>query len=322
MSEPRSPKRQPATSTRRIPSFHLLRAFETAAQESSFAKAAQLLHLTPSAISHQIKELEDHLGQELFVRQHRRISLTPVGQTLAARLTGVFDSIAAACDEVSGTSRRSVLTLHSAPSFATKWLAPRLRLLAEVHPEFSITITSTAEPVDLMQDRQTDVAISYGAAIRREGLWVRSLGTEEIAPMCSPRARLTVQEGRELLYQLPLISSPLSRIAWETWFHEHGLPMPNGRRMSLDRASLGISAAADGIGIVLESVRLAEPELSSGALVRLDAAPSPSRWVETHFLSVRQSDLDAPKVAAFIAWLLPLVNVDIDHGAAPTVPIL
>lgn len=302
---------------RRIPPFPLLRAFEAAARESSFTRAAQQLHLTPSAISHQIKDLEAFLGRALFVRHHRRIELTDAGRLLAMRLDGVFEAVARACDEVAGRDQDPVLNLHAAPSFATKWLAPRLRDFATAHPQFSIAITSTAEPIDLLEQRDTDVAISYGDAVRRDGLWVRALGEEEIAPMCTPAVRAGAADARALLYEVPLIWSPLNHVTWETWFAAQGLALPAGRRLSLDRAALGISAAADGLGIVLESVRLAEQELESGALVRLDAATSPPVRRETHFVSARRGDLDKPKLQAFLRWLLPLVGAgsDADFGA-------
>lgn len=294
---------------RRLPAFPLLRAFEAAAHAQSFTKAAQELHLTPSAISHQVKELEEFLGRRLFTRLHRRIELTPEGHVLADRLAGLFNAIAAACEEVSAPSNWQVLTIHSAPSFATKWLSPRLRLFAETHPSIAITITSTAEPVDLTKDRLTDVCISYGRAIRKDGLSVYALGEEEIAPMVSPSARARFESGEDVLYGLPLIFSPLSNLTWEQWFQEHEMESPRGRRLSLDRASLGISAAADGLGVVLESVRLAEPELASGALVRLDATDCPSTWAATHFLSARTYDLEQPKVQSFAQWLLAQAEV-------------
>ncbi len=302
---------------RRIPAFALLRAFQAAARESSFARAASQLHLTPSAVSHQIKELEASLGRALFGRQHRRIELTPAGRLLATRLDGLFESIAAACEEVANLDEDPVLRLHAAPSFATKWLAPRLRDFAQAHPDYSLELTSSAEPVDLIEQRGSDVAISYGRAVRRDGLWVRALGDEEIAPMCSPSLLERGGDARALLHEVPLIWSPLNHVTWETWFAAQGLSLPGGRRLSLDRAALGISAAADGLGIVLESVRLAEQELRGGTLVRLDVAGSPAVRRETHFVSVRHGDLPKSKVQAFLRWLLPLVGVDATAAAVP-----
>src|ERR1700744_2525775 len=111
---------------RRIPNFVLLRAFESAARLQSFTLAAEELHLTQSAISHQVKELEEYFGRPLFIRRNRRVEMTPEGLGLQERLVRVFDVIEAACNEVSLAPDAQVLVLHSAPSFAAKWLGPRL----------------------------------------------------------------------------------------------------------------------------------------------------------------------------------------------------
>ena len=111
---------------RRVPNFVLLRAFEAAARLLSFALAAQELHLTPSAISHQVKELEQYFGRKLFLRHNRRVEPTPEAVRLLESLTRVFDVVEAACAEVALAPQAQVLALHCAPSFAAKWLGPRL----------------------------------------------------------------------------------------------------------------------------------------------------------------------------------------------------
>ncbi len=288
----------------RIPSFALLRAFEAAARAESFAQAAEALHLTPSAVSHQIKELEAYLGRALFYRRHRRVELTPAGQRLAQRLTGLFDQIEAACSEAAAPSDAAVLALHSAHSFASKWLGPRLKAFSDANPSIAIALSSGAEPADLIRQRDIDVAVSYGRVVRRDGLRVYALGVEEIAPLCAPALRAEAASPAELLARCPLIYSPLNRVSWDDWFERQGLPVPAGRRLSFDRASLAIAAAVDGMGVYLDTVRLAERELEAGTLVRLDDSRFAPIRCEMHYLSLRSRDRQLPKVGAFVDWLM------------------
>ena len=143
----------------------LLRAFEAAARLQSFSLAAHELHLTPSAISHQVRELEDVFGRPLFVRSHRRVEVTPEGRRLFESLTRVLDALEACCAEVNLAPTGQVLSVYCAPSFAVKWLGPRLPAFMKEHPGITIRLSSGAEPMDLTQAREVDVAISYGHAL-------------------------------------------------------------------------------------------------------------------------------------------------------------
>ena len=171
---------------RRIPPFVLLRAFEAAARLESFTLAAGELHLTQSAISHQVRELEDYLARPLFIRRNRRVELTSEGRRLLESLSRVFDVIEAACNEVALAPQAEVLAVHCAPSFAAKWLGPRLREFLHSHPDITIRLTSGAEPIDLTRVRDVDVAISYGSVPERAGILSVALGAERIVPLCSP----------------------------------------------------------------------------------------------------------------------------------------
>jgi DNA-binding transcriptional LysR family regulator len=132
---------------RRIPNFVLLRAFEAAARLESFTLAASELHLTQSAISHQVKELEQYFGRPLFHRRNRRVETTSEGRRLHESLGRVFDVIEAACAEVTLDPLAQVLAVHCAPSFAVKWLGPRLPEFMQTHPNVTIRLSSDAEPI-------------------------------------------------------------------------------------------------------------------------------------------------------------------------------
>jgi LysR family transcriptional regulator, glycine cleavage system transcriptional activator len=289
---------------RKIPNFVLLRAFEAAARLQSFALAAQELHLTPSAISHQVKELEAYFGRQLFIRRNRRIDPSPEALRLLDSLSRVFDVIESACSEVSLAPQAQVLVVYCAPSFAVKWLGPRLADFARQHPNVTLRLSTGPEPLDLTRAQEVDVAISYGGALERPGVETVALGVEPLVPMCSPELLASADSLETLMQQATLIESPLSRVTWRDWFSANGIAMADRPRPSFDRAALAISAAADGMGIVLESARLAERELARGDLVELGADRFTRFLRETHFLSYRTTDIKQSRLAAFRQWLL------------------
>lgn len=295
---------------RRIPSFVLLRAFEAAARLESFALAAQELHLTPSAISHQMKELEAYFGRPLFVRRNRRIESTPEALRLLDSLSRVFDVIEAACNEVALAPSAQVLAVYCAPSFAVKWLGPRLTDFTQAFPDITMRLSTGAEPIDLTRVQEVDVAISYGSALDRTGIETLPLGRERIMPMCSPMLLHSDIPAAQRISELTLIDSLLSRLRWQDWFAANGLEMPGTPRPSFDRAALSISAAVDGMGVVLESTRLAERELARGDLVEMRSDTFVCFERETHFLSCRKNEQRQQKVAVFREWLLKNLGIE------------
>jgi LysR family glycine cleavage system transcriptional activator len=296
---------------RRMPNFVLLRTFEAAARLESFALAAQELHLTPSAISHQVKELEEYFGRPLFLRRNRRIELTPEAMRLLESLSRVFDVVEAACSEVTLAPDAQVLVVHSAPSFAVKWLGPKLPEFNRAYPHITIRLSTGAEPLDLTRVREVDVEISYGSALDRPGIQIVPLGREPIVPLCAPALLNNGTPAAQRIAELTLIDSQLSRLTWADWFAANGLAMPTTPRPSFDRAALGISAAADGMGVVLESTRLAEREIARGELVEVKSDAFMRFERETHFLCFRKNEAQRGKVAVFRQWLLTRAGVEI-----------
>ena len=294
---------------RRIPNFTALRAFEAAARLESFALAAHELHLTPSAISHQIRELESHFARPLFIRRHRRVEATPEGRRLFESLARVFDALEASCAEVTLAPSAQVLALHCAPSLAVKWLGPRLPQFMQAHPHITIRLSSGAEPIDLTRVREVDVAISYGAAHEAPGIQVTALGPERIGPLCAPHLLRAGVAPRTQLSELPLIDSQLSRVTWPAWFALNQLKLPTRPRVSFDRAALSISAAADGMGVALESSRLAEREIARGQLVEIGADVFAPLTRATHFYAQRSNENGLDKIVAFRTWLLAQASV-------------
>ena len=292
-----------------MPNYVLLRAFEAAARLESFTLAAKELHLTQSAISHQIRELEDYFGKPLFLRKNRKVEPTAEGRRLLDSLTRVFDVIEAACNEVTLAPSSQVLALHCSPSFAAKWLSPRLPEFIKDNPDITIRLTSGAEPIDLLRNQEIDIAISYQFSHEGPGITSLSLGEEKIVPLCAPELIDAGIPIEELMSKLTLIESSLNHHTWEKWFEIHHLKNPSTRKMSFDRAALSVSAAVDGIGAVLESVRFAERELSRGELVELGQGIFLPTIDRTHFLSFKSNTKNSPKIKLFKEWLCAKAGV-------------
>ena len=292
-----------------MPNYVLLRAFEAAARLESFTLAAKELHLTQSAISHQIRELEDYFGKSLFLRKNRKVEPTAEGRRLLDSLSRVFDVIEAACNEVTLAPSSQVLALHCSPSFAAKWLSPRLPEFIKDNPDITIRLTSGAEPIDLLRNQEIDIAISYQFSHEGPGITSLSLGEEKIVPLCAPELIDAGIPVEELMSKLTLIESSLNHHTWEKWFEIHHLKNPSTRKMSFDRAALSVSAAVDGIGAVLESVRFAERELSRGELVELGQGIFLPTIDRTHFLSFKSNTKNSPKIKLFKEWLCAKAGV-------------
>lgn len=295
-----------------MPNYVLLRAFEVAARLESFTLAAKELHLTQSAISHQIRELEDYFRKPLFLRKNRKVEPTAEGRRLLESLSRVFDVIEAACNEVTLAPSAQVLALHCSPSFAAKWLSPRLPEFIKANPDITIRLTSGAEPIDLLRNQEVDIAISYQFTHEGPGITSLSLGEEKIVPLCAPELIDSSIPIEELMSRLTLIESSLNLHTWEQWFEVNQLKNPSTRKMSFDRAALSVSAAVDGIGAVLESVRFAERELSRGELIELGQGIFLPTFDRTHFLSYRSNTKSSQKIKCFKEWLCEKAGVTAD----------
>ena len=298
---------------RRLPSFFSLRAFEAAARWQSFALASQELHLTPSAVSHQVRALERHFGRRLFHRRNGQgVEPTPEGRVLAARLTSILDELEAACTTldlgtVPARNSAQTLALRCAPSFAALWLGPRLPSFMARHPGIQLRMAATAEAVDLVRETGIDLAIAYGAASTQPGTLAEPLGTERVTALAAPGALAALGEaGAGLPPGLTLIESTLSPVPWDRWLALNGLATarPGGARPSFDRAAMAISAAAQGVGAALESTRVAAGELARGELVELGGGRFQGVELVLHWLCYRAAQREVPKIAAFRAWLL------------------
>ena len=289
---------------RRLPPFSALRAFESAARLGSFAAAGEELHQTPSAISHQVRALEAWFERPLFVRAVRSVALTADGKRLLGKLSKAFDLIEGACTGLRPPDARSGLSVHCAPSLASKWLGPRLSRFMQAHSEITIRLTSSAEPVDLKSQTDIDIDITYGAPPARVGVVVESLGSERTLPLVSPRLfNGSLPTRPRDLARFTLIDSKLNPVRWADWFKLNRLKLPSTARPSFDRGSLAVAAAADGLGIALETSRFAEVELARGELVAIDGPAFRRIERATHFLCYRKTSDERTPIVVFKQWL-------------------
>jgi DNA-binding transcriptional LysR family regulator len=277
----------------------VIRAFEAAARTGSFRDAANELHLTPSAVSHAIRKLEGALSTTLFERGARAVRLTPAGENLMRHAGSAFDELRRGLEEVAGRGPQ-LLRVHSASSFAAQWLAPRLAQFLSAEPKLEVRLAASTEYARFSND-DFDVDIVYGQP-RAEGVEVIALGEETVTPLCAPRLAKNIRKPQDLSGQV-LIRSDVKQVQWHQWFAANGLEAPAIHGMRFDRSFLAIAMAASGLGVALESTRLAEREIADGRLV----APLAGRASDVNYVGHRlvfpRASRQRRAVRAFADWI-------------------
>jgi LysR family transcriptional regulator, glycine cleavage system transcriptional activator len=283
----------------RLPSLNALRAFEAAARNASFTRAARELHVTQSAVSHQVRALEDELGAELFVRLPRALRLTSKGEALARGARDAFARIVQAAAEVAARPRLCVSVL---PSFAACWLLPRLGRFQRAHPEIELRIHASQELADFARDG-VDVAIRYGRG-RFPGLHAEKLLDDEVFPVCSPRLAKRLRRPADLA-RFDLLHDdvrPAAHAGWPAWLRAARVRLEDGARgTSFSDAHLMLEAAAAGQGVALARSVLAEADLRSRRIVRPFAVSIRSRY--SYFLVWPEGAGVRPEVRAFAEFI-------------------
>jgi len=240
-----------------------LRAFEAAARRGSFRQAAEEIHVSPSAISHAVRRLEATVRTKLFIRNGSNIQLTPAGDTLRRHLERGFAELSRGMAAVASAGPQ-LLRLHSALSFATQWLTPRLPDFLGRHPGLQVQLATGVDFTRFNSD-QFDADIIYGLP-RQAGLMVVPLGEEVVTPLCAPALAERIKTPANLL-EAPRIESDNKMIRWADWFALNDVPIPSAGSARFDRSFLAVAMAVDGQGVALESTRLAEREIADGRLV-------------------------------------------------------
>jgi DNA-binding transcriptional LysR family regulator len=278
-----------------------LLAFEAVARRRSFALAAAELHLTASAISHQIARLESHLAIKLFERSAHGVRLSPAGEQYLSRVAGALAAIAAASDDLRQGVSNS-LYVHCSPTLSTLWLMPRLRSFAQAHPDISLNLSAAHTHSDFALG-QVDMDIRYGVP-QWPNLVVEPLFEEQILPLASPAfIRQHRLKRPDQLLSVPLIQSNVSVVQWSDWFKAFSdKRAPERFTLRFDRAHMSFDAAAQGLGVALESTTTGNLHLSEGKLRPVFGMDKSIR-VKGHFAVYPARHAKRPPVEAFLSWL-------------------
>ncbi|WP_262140409.1 LysR substrate-binding domain-containing protein [Pseudomonas sp. Marseille-Q5117] len=285
-----------------LPPLKAIQAFEQTARFGNVARAAELLDLTPSAVSHQLAKLEGMIGRQLFVRAARGVSLTPVGEQYLKEVSGILHSLAVATERAASDVSLDCLRLHSSPSFGLLWLMPRLEAFRASHPDIQINLSCSYESLHFSRDK-IDVDIRHGLP-NWPSYEVRTVRNETFAVLTSPKllAQRPVRGAADLL-ECDLILSEATLLKWPQWFAQHGLARPERPyALSFDRSYMSLEAASHGLGFALESTLLAQKYLAAGTLVEV-APESLSAAVAAHHLVFPKAHSSFPRVRRFLAWM-------------------
>ena len=287
---------------RRLPPLNALRAFEAAARHLSFTRAAEELNVTQAAISHQVKGLEERLGIILFRRLNRALLLTDAGQAYLPAVRDAFDLLAEATGRLKALDRVGVLTVSVLPSFAAKWLVPRLGRFSQAHRDIDIHIAPSEHLTDFARE-DVDIAIRYGKG-EWPGLRAHRLLTEEYFPVCSPdilKGRYRLRTPAELRHHT-LLHGDMD-IDWRMWLMAAGVEgVDETRGPMFSDSSMVIQAAVEGQGVALGRSALAAADLAAGRLVKPFDISLPA--TVAYYVVCPTATADYPKIAAFRDWVI------------------
>lgn len=305
---------------RRLPPLNALRAFEAGARHLSFTKAASELNVTQTAISHQVRLLEEHLQLQLFRRLTRKLELTEAGRLLLPGLSDGFDRLAAAVARVEQRGEERVLTVSVTPSFGSKWLVGRLPRFWRSHDDIELRLHHTMELVQFGHDH-TDMAVRYGNG-QWPGLAAEYLLSVDLVPVCSPallQGEAPLETPEDLVHHKLLHEEDYED--WSQWLTAAGVESVDPRSGPVvDDGWILLQLAINGEGVALGSLALIADDLAAGRLVcpfdrRLSTGAA-------YYVVYPQGALNNPKVRAFRDWLMAEAEHDkVGRGSRPGVSV-
>lgn len=292
----------------RLPPLNALRAFEATARHMSFSKAAEELNLTPSALSYQVRMLEEFLSVKLFKRLNRAIELTDHGQRIFPGVRESFELMSDAMGRLTADTPDHILVVSTGPSFAAKWLTPRIVSFMEACPDLEMRVSASLALIDFVEDR-VDVSVRFGAG-RYEGLHAERLAGDWTTPMVAPQLlegenalRTPADIAKHTLLHDDSIKYLPNAPVWKDWLREAGVSgIDTGKGARFNHADHALNAAAKGSGVVLGRGVLAADDLDMGRL----AIPFPELTIDTGFAFYFVCPpimLNRPKVQQFREWV-------------------
>ncbi|KSV90730.1 LysR substrate-binding domain-containing protein [Sinorhizobium sp. GL28] len=289
-----------------------MKVFEVVGQTRSFTRAAERLNLTQSAVSRQVRNLEDELGEDLLIRRHHHLELTPAGAELLATIQEAFHSIEVSLRSITEKSNQNRLRINVPPTFAKRWLLPRLARLREALPDVDISLST--EATDTLAERGLlDCAIRFG-----DGEWpmldASILMTERHVVVCAPSllegAKVEGPSDLQRFTFLHVLASPDRRyLTWRHWLDAAGFQDVDTRGgLEFDLLDLAIEAACAGLGVTVADRSMVRNQLQSGQLVQLFDVEVEGH--ESYWFVTRPQSAGNRKVDAFRAWLLAEAAAD------------
>ncbi len=283
---------------RKLPFLNGIKAFEASARGGSFAHAAIELNVTPAAISRMVRLLEQRLGLALFQRKANRLVLTPAGRAYQAGLTQIFDALANLTAQITALANPYVLTLGVGPTFAIRWLIPRLAAFRKQEPDVDVRITTGGAAAPFAEDWTCGIKLGHGDWA---GLTAEPLFAADLVPVCTPAL------ARHLKKPADLKSATLLRVAhapddWPRWLATVGVPKLASKGPQFEFYGQALQAAVDGVGVAMGITPYIDDDLTAGRLITpfAQTVPKGQRW----YLVYRQTRLEEPGFAAFRGWLM------------------
>jgi LysR family glycine cleavage system transcriptional activator len=298
----------------RLPPLNALRAFEAAARLASFKLAGTELHVTPGAVSHQVANLERYLGTQLFLRHHRSVVPTPAGRAYLREIQKSLQRIAHATDALTARLDKGVLRLKAPPTFAARWLVPRLAGFHERYPDISVQVATSHEPVDFATDG-VDAAVFYGTSLAR-GIAGERLFREVLVPVCTRRflGGFKALSPRELADRV-LLHSLRRPDDWPRWFAAAGArDIVLKQTLTFENSSLTYQGALNELGVAIAQVALVRDDLIAGRLVM--PCPVSLKQEAGYYLTYPRERARLSKIRLLHGWLAEEVRKSRPRPAA------
>lgn len=281
--------------------FRSIAVFFHVARTQSVIAAAEHLNVTSSAISQQLRSLEEHIGTTLVVKSGRALRLTEAGERYFDLISEDIEHIIKVTDQIKGIKTPTRLTIRATPTISTKWLLPRLGEFLSSHPDLEVRLDGSNEPTDFSRER-VDIEIRHGTG-RWPGLYIQPLTTEHFIPVCSPSIAAPASLMPSDLKDYRLIHSVKAQIQWRNWFAKVGYKEEGfSGSLHFDRSHMSVDAAALGLGIALESTLMMDRELSEGKLI-IPSKVIPDIPICTQWIVCPNQNLRLPHVRKFVEWI-------------------